>query len=572
MSDQEQEQEFSFKRLFIPLTTFKAIHFIIIIGLIVFFNSLFNNFLGDDNTQILNNPFVHSITTIPYIFNNYNAQQVNGYYRPVPNVIYAVLYTLFQKNTFFYHFIQLSFHMGNAILIFLIFKKFIKIGIAFFLALLFLIHPINVEAVAYIADLQDVLFVFFGLLSFYFLQLHPEKQKYIIYANIFLLISIFSKETGILFAVINLFYIYLTHKKKLLMNLGYTFGISIIYLILRFASHVPIQKSAQMPIMDLSFPQRMINVPEIIFYYIKTFLFPKDLIAYQSWVIKDIQFTNFILPLFLDLLFIGILLLLFRYLCCKEEGSKLALLFFVWFIIGLIFHLQIIPLDLTVADRWFYFPIIGLLAIIGLFINTLTFNRRGKTALFFLVIILLLTLSVRTMVRNTNWLDESTLIVHDEKIDNKNYFMEVFYSNYLIKNNKYDEALPRLRRAISLYPRGMIPWNSLGVIYLNKGEYPKAKDAYLKSIALGNNIAYENMAWLLISHGNINEARDFIRKSNSKYPDEAKLWYYRILVEYKLNNYDEALNAAKKNYLLTQDQNSYNIYLHLQQKLPINIQ
>ena len=53
----ENEQDFSLKKLFSPLTTLKAIHLIIIIGLVVFCNGLFDNFVADDIPQIADNVF-----------------------------------------------------------------------------------------------------------------------------------------------------------------------------------------------------------------------------------------------------------------------------------------------------------------------------------------------------------------------------------------------------------------------------------------------------------------------------------------------------------------------------------
>jgi hypothetical protein len=64
----EVEKEFSFKNYFVPLTTLKAIHFIILIGLIIFFLSLFNNFIGDDNTQIIDNSSITSLQNVPEFF------------------------------------------------------------------------------------------------------------------------------------------------------------------------------------------------------------------------------------------------------------------------------------------------------------------------------------------------------------------------------------------------------------------------------------------------------------------------------------------------------------------------
>lgn len=335
---EQQEKNFSLKNYFVTLAKTKAIYLIVAIGFIVYYNSLFNGFVFDDIGQIVTNQSVHSITSVSDIFfNNMRAQLVNEYYKPLLFIFYAVLYTFFQENAFFYHFTQLSFHIANSILLFLIFKRFLKQWVAFFLALFFLIHPINEETVVYISNLQDVLFVFFGLFSFYLLQLNSEKLRYIIFANFFLLLSVLSKETGFLFVVINFYYILLFQRKKLLTYAYYASGVCLLYYILRFSFHVEIPVDPLVPIMRLSFLQRMMNVPEIIFYYIRTFLFPKDLLCCQSWVVKNIQFTDFVLPLFLDLLFMGLLFLLVWHLYRKGKRKNLYSFFLYGFSLDFFF-------------------------------------------------------------------------------------------------------------------------------------------------------------------------------------------------------------------------------------------
>jgi len=55
--------------------------------------------------------------------------------------------------------------MTNSILLFLFLRSFFSRYSSFVVCLLFLVHPINSEAVLYSANLQDVLFFFFGMLS-----------------------------------------------------------------------------------------------------------------------------------------------------------------------------------------------------------------------------------------------------------------------------------------------------------------------------------------------------------------------------------------------------------------------
>ncbi len=148
MPDQEQqEDEFSLKQYFVPLTTTKAIHFIIIIGLVVYFNSLFNGFVGDDNGQIINNVAVHSINNIFGFFKVSTFDLGNGvsgmYYKPLLLLVYSLIYAISGSNAFFFHFFQLLIHIANAVFVFILFKKFINKDWAFLLSSVFLVHPIN---------------------------------------------------------------------------------------------------------------------------------------------------------------------------------------------------------------------------------------------------------------------------------------------------------------------------------------------------------------------------------------------------------------------------------------------
>src|ERR1700722_18571015 len=202
MSEHEKEtqEEFSFKNYFIPFTNAKAIHFIIIIGLIVFFNGLFNGFIGDDQPQIIGNPLIQSLSNIPIFFTGstfYNgSQSLTGvYYKPLLTTFFSLTYTIFGANAFGFHLFQILLYICNACLLFLVLKHFFEKETAFGLTLIFLLHPINSETAFYISNTQEVLFFFFGILALWILQRH-HSQKAMILANIFLLALMLSKETG----------------------------------------------------------------------------------------------------------------------------------------------------------------------------------------------------------------------------------------------------------------------------------------------------------------------------------------------------------------------------------------
>src|SRR5437667_430114 len=141
--NREVEKEFSFKTYFIPLTKAKAITWIVIIGIIVYANILANGFVWDD-LHTLQVPAFHTFNVINLF--GPNDINLNSYYRPLTAVYFSLMYQVFGNVAFFYHFTQLTLHIIDTCLIFLLFCLFFPESISFFLALIFLLHPINVES------------------------------------------------------------------------------------------------------------------------------------------------------------------------------------------------------------------------------------------------------------------------------------------------------------------------------------------------------------------------------------------------------------------------------------------
>jgi protein O-mannosyl-transferase len=571
----QSRDDLTFKDLFFPFTTKKAIIFIILIGFIIFANSLFNGFLLDDNVQIIRNPNVHSISKIFTLFiNQEGGQETMSYYRPLPLIIFNFIYTFFKESSFFYHFTQVLLYIANCVLVFLLFKKFLNSKISFLLSLLFLVHPISEEIAVYIANLQDVLYMFFGLIALNFAWNRAKTMSSIVLINIFLLFSILSKETGVLFFIIVFLFISLFKRGLLIKHVITSYTIAFIYLVLRVISGTPFQKTAVMPITDLSFWQRFLNIPAIVFYYVKTFFYPKELVVFHSWVIKNITFTNFLVPLFIDVLLLVIIIFLFTQIKKKAQETKLTVFFLIWFLIGIIAHSQLILLDSTVADRFFYFPIVGLLAFVGIYIKHIKLSKNVAKTLLLVYILSLCILSVRTIIRNSDWKDQSTILLHDERIAGNDYLLELLYGNNLIKQGKITFSTSHIKKAINLYPKSPSAWTSLGVIYLNNSQINDAEKTFRYAISLEDDYfaAYENLGFLLEKHKDPVASVKFLRTATKKFPNSWKLWYYRFIVEYKLGNADFALTSAKNYYLLNPNQQSYLIYTHLLQKLPIKFE
>ncbi len=550
----EQENEVDFKDLFVPFTTLKAIHWIVIIGIILFFNGLFNNFVADDPPEITQNPVIQSIQNLPQFFSGslfyMPGQKLGGsFYRPLQSVFFSSIYSVFGPNYFMFHLFQMLLFIANACILFFLFKHFFNKPHSFLLSLIFLVHPINSESAYYISATQEVLFLFFGLLSLWIVQRY-QSQKALIFSSIFLFCSILSKETGILFFFIVSLYVFFYHRKRIYPLLGYYLSILGIYFLLRLnALGVTTTVTKNAPIQELSLAERLINIPEMFLFYIKTFFFPWNLASVYHWIYKQVNFQHFYFPLIIDLLFLGILFFFIFYLFKKSQKYFITYSFFlIWFLLGMALHMQILPLDQTVTDQWFYFPAIGLLGMIGVLLEVYKVNLKNIYFLSIIVIVVLL-LSVRTFVRSFDWRDDFTLASHDITVSKEAYPLEHELSRIYIDRGEYQLAKMHAEKSIQLFPY-VFNYTDLGNAYFSLGKYKEAKIAYLQALQYGDNFTtYDNLSALYINYGDPKEGIHFIQNLlGKKYPTDGRLWLYLAVLEYRLNNKDDAKTAIQYAY------------------------
>jgi protein O-mannosyl-transferase len=572
----QEKNEVTFKGLFLPLTTKKAIIFIFLIGFIVFANGIFNGFVGDDASQITENLNVHSLQNLPSFFlgstfyNGGGRALFGAYYKPIMSISYALIYSLFGSQALAYHTFQIFLCIVNASILFLFLKRFLPREIAFVLSIIFLVHPINNEAAFYASAMQEALFFFFGILALFILQRY-DSLRAIFISGLLLLCSLLSKETGILFLIISLVYVYLFNRKRVFLWLGFSVMELAIYLILRFhAIGLFTLHAISSPIQKLPLLTRIINIPEIFLFYLKTFIFPLDLSVSYHWLYSKITLNTFFVPLIIDLIFIGLIIFTGTMIYKKHfKYFKMYALFAVWFLLGIGFHLQIFPLDQTVADRWFYFPMVGLLGATGTTLKAFNISLRNKWTLI-IAITLLVLLSTRTILRSFDWKDDLTLANHDIKVSEDSFDFENILSSVYIDMGKYDTALIHAKKSVEMFPN-MVNYSSLGTVYMNLKDYENAKIAYFRALKYGDfYITYENLAVLALHYGDAKENISFIKNiALRKYPFDAKLWLCLALLEYGQGSVDQAKTDIKNAYILDQTQIVKSAYYTIMNNLPL---
>lgn len=314
-----------------------------------------------------------------------------------------------------------------------------------------------------------------------------------------------------------------------------------VYLFIRITTgSMYIQEKGLFPIMRTSFINRMLTIPTIILFYLNKFFFPKNLAIARHWVVELPNFYNFFLPATVILI-----LIFFMVFFIFKTKNKKFLFFFIWFFVGLFPHIQIVPLNMTAAERWFYFPIVGLLGMIGATISQqyhyIDKKPVMKKIMGLTMVFIIILFSIRVIIRTFDWRNGLTLFSHDIKFSKHTFDLENNLGAELVRVGKIKQAKIHLEKSVQMAPQWWINWNNLGVVYEREGDFNKAETYLKKSISNGDySLAYENYTAILIKQGKNNKAKSFLeKKALIKFPQNIILQkQYKHLLEEKQKSLD----------------------------------
>lgn len=544
----------------------QVIFFIILVGFVVYLNSLFNGFVWDDEEEIINNQIVHSLRNVSQIvsggtFNTGGTGALSGwFFRPVRTLTIMVNYAIWGPNAFGWHLVQVIFHLVNTVLVFLILDKLLESKkyrnmIAGLLSLIFVVHPGINEAIVYIAAASETLYSFCGLLTIYlFLKTGGNRPgwKNLIASALLLMAGLLVKESAIVVFPLMILYLLLYRTKFWSQWLVVLIGTPIFYLLIRlFLIKTPFRPLSLSIVGESSLIERLLTVPYIIISYLRLSFYPRYLAISQQEMVRDPSFGEFFLPLVVVIVFFLVLILLgIRY------RAKMFFLGLAWFTIGLIPILNIFPLDMTIAERWLYFPLVGLVIVFADLLSVfLAANKRRVMMAIFFAVILLSLLSIRTIIRNTDWHDGLTLYGNDLKINPNSFDIQNNYGVELFRKGRIKEAKPHFEKSIELNPKWHFAINNLGAVYQNEGDLLKAKELYQKVVdGTSYYLAYENLAMTMLKIDSPTETLRFLEKAVLKLPLNARLRTVQALAHWKNNDYFSAEAAARLAYSLEPSQ------------------
>ena len=533
------------------------------LSFLLYGNSLKGDFVYDDHffadRQELRSPdSLFKIWTEPYL-----PQHVaSGLYRPFAVFSFALNFIIFGSSTASFHFINI---LLNGAVIFLVFLLVLKLfqnkRLALFSASFFAFMPLHTEAVDFIKSRDEILAAFFALLSWLIFISAVEtgqkiKLKKIWLSAVLFLFAVMSKELIIVLPVLFLM-AYLIRQKpswRELFKIGVVFlATSIFYMLLRFQvlGDYAFGKDdaffAINPIGFVDFWTRFWTAFKIAFIYIGKAFVPLNLSATYHYN----QLTMVANPLASwsalgGMVLLGILIFMAASRRFRTTPAALGALAFL--IPYLVISKFIFKSGDLLAERWLYFPSVGL-SVIGGFVFHWIWSKK-KTAGLIIFGAVLLMYSIILIPRNRIWSSEETLFKSMIKTAPQSVQGYANLANFFMKNNRLDEAREAAEKGFKIYPDYSPLLNVIGAIAFKDNNYDLAKTAFSRAIELSPKIplAYGNLGRLYYGSGEYDKAADVLERAIGLYavkPKPTDIFLYALSLTQN-KRYGDSIIAVKK--------------------------
>ena len=301
----------------------------------------------DDDRYVYENTTIRSFSAENW--KTWLTQPYVSLYVPVPLLTYAVDYSFAGQDPAGYHRTSLLFHLLNTLLVFLLLRRFFGNSVTTWLAgLLFSVHPVQAETVAWISERKTLLFSFFalaGLLTLTNRSAEPSGKTLFQTALLWLL-AFLSKATAVVLPLLSasydFFYSRPISRAKTIFHALLTAAAVLCFFttILLYPQILHLFTGADQSAVAPPFSN--------FFVYLRHYLFPVKLAPMYDLLTGWQKTASVVGTAFLFLLWIRAI-----------QGRKIWGFWLSWFLLALLPAASFLPVP--VGDRHLYFASIGLL-------------------------------------------------------------------------------------------------------------------------------------------------------------------------------------------------------------------
>lgn len=541
-------------------------------ALLIYHGSLGGEFIFDDSIYVVNNYLIKNFDLhgIARIFTSFYQWD----YLPVTLFSFSLDYWVYGLNPSGYHLTNILLHVSNAALLHLVIFRITGSKFpAAAAALLFLLHPVHVESVAWISERKNVLSCFFLLASFYCYLLNNRR----FFVVLFFLLACLSKSSAVMFPLLMVLYdlSFTARKPSLFQNIP-CFAISASAGALTFMTHSRYGTVREHPDGD---PLNTFYSMIVVFKeYLSKLLLPVNLnVWYPDRVFTSLLNFEGLLSCMVMGFFIILAASAFRRFEPEPEkiegrertplaGSGGRILFFglSWFVISLLPVSHIIPFPQMMADRFLYIPSAGLFLAAAVWIGEMR-NRSEAMKILLGVFSGVVLLSYAGLSWNRIPVFQDDIALWRDSLarnpDNTYSMMNLGLAYW--KKGDDQKALEKLAQAIEIEPKNNKAARASAVIHEGREDYGAARKIYLELIKKtpNNPVNHILLGTLHGKRGNYEEAILLFNKALILDPDSAPAHYNRAEFLYLSGRSDLALRDYQRAAQLQPDSVQYQYQL-----------
>ncbi len=520
--------------------SWKFFVFLSFLVLAVYFNSLSGNFLSDDIAAISHNlnigHFSHFL--FPYL----------PFFSP-PNFFESIIYFLFGATPILYHLLNVSFHLGSVLIIFILSNLLFAFPTGLFIASLFAVHPILTESVTWISGIPYTLSSFFLLWSLLTYITGKNRVAYLFSFFSFFL-GLASNEKTVVFPFVLFLYEFSfgnfkNHWPKLLPY----FFLSGLWAFLYFGNI-----GQRTSVLQTSFYQEpgmnnpFLQIPIALSSYLQLLFWPINLSFYHT----ELSFTQGQYSVMLGVLFLFLIALFYSFF--KNRRIFFGLSFFL-----ILLSPTLTPLKITwvVAERYVYLASLGIIIIIGLAVKKIGEIFKRQSVSYFFLFLLLVLFSFRTISRNFDFQNQDNLWLATAKTSPSSPQNQNNLGDLYARRGELNEAVFHFKKAIELKPNYGDAYHNLANTFNQMGKTEEAITNYQKALTFNPRLwqSYQNLAAIYFNQGNFQEAAVNLEKALKINSQDFNLYINLGVTYLKFGNKEKAAESFQKALILNpQDQ------------------
>jgi tetratricopeptide (TPR) repeat protein len=481
----------------------RLLGFLLVLATVVAYGPAFHaGFIWDDDLYVTENPL---LTAPDGLWRIWFSLDSPSQYFPLTYTVFRFQHALWALMPAGYHWCNIVLHAANALLVWRLLQR-LRVPGAWLAAAIFALHPVQVESVAWITELKNILSLFFILLAllawleFIEEKVRPDWRWYLL-ALLGQALALAAKTTACTLPAALLLLLWLQHKpirwQRLVQLIPFLIlGAGMGLLTIWWERY---HQGTQGKLFAMNFTERLLVAGHAFWFYLGKLIWPANLMfSYPRWTINAAN------PFAYGWLAAGAALGAAIYFLRRRlgRGPEVAALFFALTLSPLLGFIMLYTFLYTfVADHYQYVACLGPIALAAAGLAKISGAAGKKFSPVGMICCgaLLMTLATLTWRQCGIYADQKILWQTTIQRNPGSWLARANLGTWLARNGRTDEAIALWRDALRINPEDAFAYYDLGVADAHAGRVEAAVANYQKALECEPDLvkACNKLAWVL---------------------------------------------------------------------------